>query len=55
MNQNDKEVKPITEKRISVSMPIHSIFNWFKDRRIQAHEDRQARYTETVRDYVQED
>lgn len=55
MNQNDQLVfKSKDEKRIKLSLPIHSILNWFHDRKIEKREKAYAQYAETVQDYVQD-
>jgi hypothetical protein len=55
MNQNDNlEVKPITEKRISASAPLHQIWNAYRDWRVRKREESYKNYQETVQDYVQD-
>lgn len=55
MNQNDNlEVKPITEERISIPVPLHKLWNACRDWRVRKREESYARYESTVQDYVQD-
>ena len=56
MNQNDQiEIRPITEERISIPVPLHKLWNAYRDWRVRKREESHARYAETVQDYVQGD
>lgn len=52
MNQNDR-VNPITEKRATVPVPLHKLWNAYRDWRVRKREENYARYEATVQDYQQ--
>ena len=55
MNQNDRyNPKPKDEKRLTLSIPAHKIWNAIRDWRVRKREESYVRYEETVRDYQQD-
>lgn len=55
MNQNDQYMfKPKDEKRLTLSIPVHKVWNAIRDWRVRKREASYQNYQETVQDYVQD-
>ena len=55
MNQNDQiDFRPKDERRVTLSIPVHKVWNWFKDWRVRKHLESVQEYDEVVRDYRQD-
>lgn len=53
MNQNDK-FKPPQKDRFTVSIPVHKVWNWYRDWRIRKSLNNVKEYEDVVRDYRQD-
>ena len=55
MNQNDQiDFRPKDERRVTLSIPVHQIWNALRDWRVRKREESYARYQDVVQDYVQD-
>ena len=55
MNQNDQiDFKLKDEKRLTLSIPVHKVWNALHDWRVRKREESYQNYQETVQDYQQD-